>query len=202
MRTHSMAPTPMELLQVTPGIGLHVHDWDRGKPVVLIPGWPLTNASYDRQMSELARTGFLACSIPLRKFKKSDSPWVTYAYYVFAEDLVAVANLLDFSAVPLGSHGIGGAIAIHYTGYHKARLRSRLALFAAPAPGWNVRRERAGNHEVLVSNMELPALDGGWPLTPHDHTADRDQLEVPMDPGVATWFLCQGRSKSAEDCFE
>ena len=37
----AVEPMSTDSIEVSPGIGLRVHDWDAGRPVVIIPGWPL-----------------------------------------------------------------------------------------------------------------------------------------------------------------
>jgi non-heme chloroperoxidase len=194
MLTQAIEPTRLECIEVTPGISLRVHDWEEGRPIVLIPGWPLSDAVYDHQMSELAKTGFRAISIPLQDFKKTDGPWETYAYYVFAGDIVAIANHLDLSAVTLGGHAMGGAIAIHYSTCHDGHNVSRLALFGAPAPVWTKGVGHSRQQDVPGSSEDIQAIEDDR-TAPTDGPGINYELdETTLNPGVAAWFLCQGRS--------
>jgi pimeloyl-ACP methyl ester carboxylesterase len=91
-----------------------VTDLGEGTPVVLIHGWPLSNAMYEYQYQELAERGFRAIGISMRGFGKSDKPYGRYTYDVFADDIRAVLDQLDVTEATLGGFSMGGAIATHY----------------------------------------------------------------------------------------
>jgi non-heme chloroperoxidase len=198
MLTPAVEPQSIDCIEVSPGLGLRVHDWDAGRPVVIIPGWPLTDETYDYQMSALARTGFRAISIPLRGISKTGSPWETYGYYLFADDIMVIASYLDLNAVTLAGRKMGGAIAIHYTAYHEGRRVPRLALFGAPAPVWTRRANGSRGYDKPDPSYNIEVLDTGLPMLQDSSCTNLELEETPISPGVATWFLCQGRLHNAD----
>ncbi|MBD0259352.1 MAG: alpha/beta hydrolase, partial [Cytophagales bacterium] len=104
--------------------------------VVLIHGWPLSNAMYEYQYQELAEAGFRAIGISMRGFGKSDKPYGRYTYDVFADDIRAVLDQLEIEEATLGGFSMGGAIATHYVARHQSARVNKLALFAAASPRW------------------------------------------------------------------
>jgi pimeloyl-ACP methyl ester carboxylesterase len=130
------SPGRKSFIEVEPNVQLHVTDLGEGPAVVLIHGWPLSNAMYEYQYQELAEAGFRAIGISLRGFGKSDKPYGRYTYDVFADDIRAVLDQLDVAEAALGGFSMGGAIATHYVARHDAARVNKLALFAAAAPRW------------------------------------------------------------------
>ncbi|HEY5825830.1 MAG TPA: alpha/beta hydrolase, partial [Cyclobacteriaceae bacterium] len=63
-----------EFIEVEPNVKLHVTDLGEGKPVVLIHGWPLSDAMYEYQYAALTQKGFRVIGITLRGFGLSDKP--------------------------------------------------------------------------------------------------------------------------------
>lgn len=76
-----------EYIEVERNVRLHVTDLGEGKPVVLIHGWPLSDAMYEYQYSALLDQGYRVIGITLRGFGKSDKPYGKYNYDVFADDI-------------------------------------------------------------------------------------------------------------------
>lgn len=196
MLTPAVELQSIDYFEVSPGLGLRVHAWEAGRPVVIIPGWPLTDEIFDYQMSALARTGFRAISIPLRGISRSASPWETYGYYMFANDITVITDYLDFNAVTLAGRIMGGAIAIHYTANCAGRRVPRLVLFGVPAPVWTRRTNGSRGYDTPDPSADIEALDYSAQVR-HDGLCMNLELEeAPISSGVATWFLCQGRMQS------
>jgi pimeloyl-ACP methyl ester carboxylesterase len=125
-----------EFTKVEKNVKLHVTNLGEGKPVVLIHGWPLSNAMYEYQYQELVEKGFQVIGITMRGFGKSDKPYGKYTYDVFADDIKAVLDELDIENATLGGFSMGGAIATHYVVRHQAAHVAKLALFGAASPKW------------------------------------------------------------------
>ena len=68
-------------------IELYYEDHGSGKPVVLIHGYPLSGASWERQVSALLDGGYRVITYDRRGFGKSSQPTEGYHYDTFAEDL-------------------------------------------------------------------------------------------------------------------
>ena len=83
-------------------IDLYYEDHGSGSPVILIHGYPLNGASWEKQIPELLAAGNRVLTYDRRGFGKSSQPTVGYHYDTFAEDLrklVTHLKLKDFSLV-------------------------------------------------------------------------------------------------------
>lgn len=128
-----------EYIEVAKNVKLHVTDLGEGKPVVLIHGWPLSDAMYEYQYSALVEKGFRVIGITLRGFGQSDKPYGKYNYDVFADDIKVVLDKLNIQNAILGGFSMGGATVIRYVAKYNAAHVSKLALFGAAAPVWTKR---------------------------------------------------------------
>jgi non-heme chloroperoxidase len=123
-----------EYVEVSNGVKLHITDLGTGTPVVLIHGYPLSDASWEYQYLPLVKQGYRVIGITLRGFGQSDKPYSKYNYDEFADDIKAVLDTLKIEGATLGGHSMGGAIAMHYVAKYNAAHVSKLALFAAAGP--------------------------------------------------------------------
>ncbi|MGB4415384.1 MAG: alpha/beta hydrolase, partial [Paludibacter sp.] len=79
-----------EYIEVERYVHLHVTDAGEGRPIVLIPGWPLSDEMYEYQYTELMNKHFRVIGITLRGFGKSSKPYGPYNYDVHARDIKSV----------------------------------------------------------------------------------------------------------------
>ncbi len=128
-----------EYIEVEKNVKLHVTDLGEGQPVVLIHGWPLSDAMYEYQYQYLVRKGFRVIGITLRGFGKSDKPYGRYDFDVFSDDIHVVLEKLKIENAVLGGFSMGGAVVLHYVTKYNAAHVSKLALFGAAAPSWKQR---------------------------------------------------------------
>ncbi|RYG30983.1 MAG: alpha/beta fold hydrolase, partial [Chitinophagaceae bacterium] len=143
-----------EYIEVEKNVKLHVTDLGNGQPIVLIHGWPLSDAMYEYQYQYLEQKGFRVIGISLRGFGKSDKPYGKYDFDVFSDDIKIVLEKLKIRNAVLGGFSMGGAVVIHYiTKYNSAHI-SKLALFAAAAPSWSQRE----GYPYGVSDADAAAL--------------------------------------------
>src|SRR5678815_2484005 len=97
-------------------IDLYYEDQGSGSPVVLIHGWPLSGASWEKQVPALLAAGHRVITYDRRGFGKSSQPTADYNYDTFAEDLhklVSKLNLRDFAVV---GFSMGGGEVARYIG--------------------------------------------------------------------------------------
>jgi non-heme chloroperoxidase len=128
-----------EFIEVEKNVRVHVTNIGEGQPIVLIHGWPLSDAMYEYQYQYLEQKGFRVIGITLRGFGKSDKPYGRYDFDVFSDDIKVVLEKLKITNAVLGGFSMGGAVVLHYvTKYHAAHI-GKLALFAAAAPSWKQR---------------------------------------------------------------
>src|ERR1035437_10028127 len=76
-------------------INIYYEDHGTGKPVVLIHGWPLSSASWEKQVPVLLDAGYRVISYDRRGFGNSSKPTSGYDYDTLAEDLNRILTKLD-----------------------------------------------------------------------------------------------------------
>jgi pimeloyl-ACP methyl ester carboxylesterase len=130
-----------EFIEVEKNVKLHITDLGVGQPIVLIHGWPLSDAMYEYQYQYLEQQGFRVIGITLRGFGKSSKPYGRYDFDVFSDDIKIVLDKLNINNAVLGGFSMGGAVVIHYVTKYNAAHVSKLALFAAAAPSWKQRED-------------------------------------------------------------
>jgi len=128
-----------EYIEVEPNVRLHVTDAGEGRPIVLIPGWPLSDEMYEYQYNDLINNNFRVIGITLRGFGKSDKPYGKYDYDVHVADIRKILTQLKIEDAVLGGFSMGGAIAIRFASADDGAHISKLALFGAAAPIWTKR---------------------------------------------------------------
>ena len=154
-----------EFITVEKNVKLHVTDLGEGTPVVLIHGWPLSDAMYEYQYQFLVDRGYRIIGITLRGFGKSDKPYGPYNYDVYAKDIHHILEKLDVQDALLGGFSMGGAIAIHYVAKYNSARVVKLALFGAAAPVWTKRADynygfsiEAVDELIALSKVNRPEL--------------------------------------------
>src|ERR1700726_3400042 len=88
-------------------IDLYYEDHGSGKPVVLIHGYPLSGASWEKQTAVLLAAGHRVITYDRRGFGKSSQPAADYNYDTFAEDLHKLMTQLDLRDVALAGFSMG-----------------------------------------------------------------------------------------------
>lgn len=153
------------------GVELALTERGRGRPVLLLHGFPETAFSWRHQIPALAGAGLRAVALDLRGFGDSDKPEEIAAYRleVLVADVVGVLDALGLERAALVGHDWGSIIA------------------------WEVARAHPGRVERLVSlNVPYRGHPGGFPPTSYlaEHLADRfGYVLMFQEPGVAeAWF--------------
>jgi len=186
-----------EYIEVEPNVRLHITDAGEGRPIVLIPGWPLSDEMYEYQYNDLINKNFRVIGITLRGFGKSDKPYGAYDYDVHASDIKKVLSKLDIKDAVLGGFSMGGAIAIRYVSLYGGDHVSKLALFAAAAPIWTRRTD-------FPYNLPKSAVDDLIELNYHDRPrllSDFAKIfsatETSLNEGIGNWLSGIGLSASS-----
>jgi len=97
-------------------IDLYYEDHGSGDPVVLIHGYPLSGASWEKQIPALLAAGHRVITYDRRGFGKSGQPTVDYNYDTFAEDLHKVVTKLNLHDCTLVGFSMGGGEVARYIG--------------------------------------------------------------------------------------
>lgn len=114
-------------------IDLYYEDHGSGQPVVLIHGWPLSGASWEKQIAALLAGGHRVITYDRRGFGRSSQPSIGYEYDTFAEDLNRVLSTLDLRDVALVGFSMGAGEVARYLGLHGSD-RIRKAVFLSGVP--------------------------------------------------------------------
>jgi len=114
-------------------IELYYEDHGSGHAVVLIHGYPLSGASWEKQVSALLSAGYRVITYDRRGFGKSSQPTTGYNYDTFAEDLHTLLNELKLSDFTLAGFSMGGGEVARYIGKYGSRGVSA-AVFISSVP--------------------------------------------------------------------
>lgn len=114
-------------------VALHYEDHGSGRPVVLIHGYPLSGASWEKQIPPLLDAGYRVITYDRRGFGKSSRPAEGYNYDTFAQDLRALITHLGLQDVTLVGFSMGGGEIARYLGrYGSAGLRKAVIIGGVP----------------------------------------------------------------------
>jgi non-heme chloroperoxidase len=114
-------------------IDLYYEDHGAGKPVVLIHGYPLSGASWEKQTAVLLAAGHRVITYDRRGFGKSSQPATGYNYDTFAEDLYKLVTQLELRDFALAGFSMGGGEVARYIGKYGSKGVSN-AVFIAGVP--------------------------------------------------------------------
>jgi len=114
-------------------IDLYYEDLGAGKPVVLIHGWPLSGASWEKQVSALLAAGHRVITYDRRGFGQSGKPATGYDYDTLALDLHKLVTKLDLRDAALVGFSMGGGEVARYLGRYGSE-RVRQAVFISSVP--------------------------------------------------------------------
>jgi non-heme chloroperoxidase len=110
-------------------IELYYEDHGAGSPVVLIHGWPLDGASWEKQTAALLAAGHRVITYDRRGFGRSSKPAVGYNYDRFAADLDTVLSTLKLTSVSLVGFSMGTGEVTRYIGkYGTKRVRKAVLI--------------------------------------------------------------------------
>ena len=93
-------------------------DTGKGRPVVLIHGWPLSGDMFEYQSLALLEAGYRVITYDRRGFGQSSHPATGYDYDTFADDLAAVLDKLDVQGATLVGFSMGGGEVARYLSRH------------------------------------------------------------------------------------
>jgi non-heme chloroperoxidase len=131
-------------------IDLYYEDHGAGSPVVLIHGYPLSGASWEKQVPALIDAGHRVITYDRRGFGHSSKPFSGYDYDTFAEDLHTIITKLDLRDATLVGFSMGGGEVARYLGKFGTKSVSK-AVFISAIPPYLVKT--ADNPEGVDRNV-------------------------------------------------
>ena len=124
----------MPMIQTRDGVNLFYKEWGRGRPVVLIHGWPLTSDTWDDTAIAIADSGFRAIAYDRRGFGRSDQPYDGYDYNQLTDDMADLIQHLALSDMTLVGFSMGGGEVARYMSRYKAKSVRQAVLISSIVP--------------------------------------------------------------------
>ncbi len=115
-------------------IDLYYEDHGSGKPVVLIHGYPLSGASWEKQLPVLLDAGHRVITYDRRGFGKSSQPTTGYNYNTFADDLRKLVTKLKLRDFTLAGFSMGGGEVARYIGKYGSKGVSKAVIISGVPP--------------------------------------------------------------------
>jgi non-heme chloroperoxidase len=131
-------------------LDLYYEDHGSGDPVVLIHGYPLSGASWERQVPPLLNAGFRVITYDRRGFGKSGQPTVGYDYDTFAEDLHKLISQLKLRDATLVGFSMGAGEVARYLGKYGSKGVSKAVIISGVTP---YLLKTAGNPEGVDASV-------------------------------------------------
>jgi non-heme chloroperoxidase len=113
---------------------LYYEDHGSGKPVVLIHGYPLSGASWEKQVPVLLDAGYRVITYDRRGFGKSSQPTSGYNYDTFAGDLHKLVTRLKLHDFTLVGFSMGGGEVARYLGKYGSKDVSKAVILSGVPP--------------------------------------------------------------------
>lgn len=115
-------------------IQLYYEEHGAGAAVVLIHGYPLSSASWEKQVPALLNAGYRVIAYDRRGFGKSSQPTSGYNYDTFAEDLQKLVKHLGLRDFALVGFSMGGGEVARYAGKFGTRGMSKAVIISGVPP--------------------------------------------------------------------
>jgi non-heme chloroperoxidase len=115
-------------------IELYYEDHGKGQPIILIHGYPLSGASWEKQVPALLNAGHRVITYDRRGFGKSSQPTTGYNYDTFAEDLHKLITRLELRDFALVGFSMGGGEVARYIGKYGSRGVSKAVILSGVPP--------------------------------------------------------------------
>ncbi len=115
-------------------VHLHYEDHGSGQPVVLIHGYPLSSASWEKQVPALLAAGHRVIAYDRRGFGKSSQPTTGYNYDTFADDLHHLITHLKLKDFTLVGFSMGGGEVARYIGKYGSKGVSKAVIIGGVPP--------------------------------------------------------------------
>jgi pimeloyl-ACP methyl ester carboxylesterase len=188
-------------------VDLYYEDHGEGRPVVLIHGWPLSSASWEKQVPALLDAGCRVITYDRRGFGLSSKPVSGYNYDTLAEDLHKLIMKLDLRDSILVGFSMGGGEVARYLGIHGSGRVSSAVFMSAITPFLLKTADNPDGVDASVFEGIRQAVAADRPAFLSKFLADFYNVEVPMSRTVSeelvrlSWNIAAAASpKGTLDC--
>lgn len=188
-------------------INLYYEDHGSGKPVILIHGWPLSGASWEKQIPALLGAGYRVITYDRRGFGRSSQPNFGYDYDTLATDLQALILNLDLQDATIVGFSMGGGEVARYLGKFGTERIAKAAFLAAIPPFLVKTPENPEGVDKSIFDGIEQAIVADRPAFLKQFLANFYNVDVLggkliSDPAVqASWNIAVGASpKGTLDC--
>ncbi|HEV7608516.1 MAG TPA: alpha/beta hydrolase [Steroidobacteraceae bacterium] len=113
---------------------LYYKDWGKGRPVILLHGWPLSADSWDDHAFAFANAGYRVIAYDRRGFGRSAQPWNGYDYDTLTDDLAEVLKACKVSEASLIGFSMGGGEVARYMSKYSGAGIAQAGLIASIVP--------------------------------------------------------------------
>lgn len=124
----------MSFINTPDNVKLYIKDWGKGRPVIMMHGWPLSSDSFDDLSLAIANAGMRAIAYDRRGFGRSDQPWTGYDYNTLSDDLAAVMEQTDARDATLLGFSMGGGEVARYMSRHGGKNVRQAILASSVVP--------------------------------------------------------------------
>jgi non-heme chloroperoxidase len=120
--------------EISGDVELYYEDHGSGQPVVLIHGYPLSGASWEKQVPALLGAGYRVITYDRRGFGRSGQPTDGYNYDTFAADLRQLIEQLKLEDFILVGFSMGGGEIARYFGRYGSKGVSKAVIIGGVPP--------------------------------------------------------------------
>ncbi|WP_431244580.1 alpha/beta fold hydrolase [Flavobacterium sp. P21] len=121
-------------IETAKDVKLYVKDYGKGKPVILIHGWPLSNEMWEYQTEFLIQNNYRVIAYDRRGFGKSSQPWDGYDYDSLTDDLSEIIEQPQLEDITLVGFSMGGGEVVRYFSRHRGKGVTKAVLISSIIP--------------------------------------------------------------------
>jgi len=155
-------------------IELYYEDFGSGQPIVLIHGYPLSGASWEKQVPALLDAGYRVITYDRRGFGKSSQPFAGYNYDTFAEDLHRLVIQLKLRDFTLVGFSMGGGEVARYFGKYGSKGVTKAVIISGVPPYLL----KAADNPEGVDGSVFAGIEKPWPPTAMHSSAASSRIST------------------------